>query len=255
VNRLGSVWRDLRIVLRSVWVNLALFATVILGAAALLKTSGSFRSLAYGDLIVKAFHMAYLESVAEPGSGVVPAVLTFVVPLLTVTVLGEGALRVFSVYVRRDQHREEWDRLVAKAFSEHTVICGVGELGRAICQHLLQSSEQAQIVLVDTRPDILAELQLLGRNVCHLQMDMTSEAALQAANCAEASLIILASGNDAFNLEAGFKAYALNPEAEIWIRLYRGSLASLLDLSTKPHVHFFSPYERAAEALMEHLTP
>jgi len=43
------------------------------------------------------------------------------------------------------------------------------------------------------------------------------------------------------------------PEADIWIRFYRGGLASLLDLGTKPNVYFFSPYERAAEALMAHV--
>jgi hypothetical protein len=42
----------------------------------------------------------------------------------------------------------------------------------------------------------------------------------------------------------------LNPEAEIWIRLYRIGLAGLMDLRTRGNVHFFSPNERAAEALV-----
>jgi hypothetical protein len=44
-----------------------------------------------------------------------------------------------------------------------------------------------------------------------------------------------------FNLEAGFKALELNPEAQIWIRLYRSCLASVMDLRTKPNAHFFMP--------------
>jgi Trk K+ transport system NAD-binding subunit len=80
---------------------------------------------------------------------------------------------------------------------------------------------------------------------------MTAQAALEAANCQDASLIILTSGNDAYNLEAGLKALRLNPNAQIWIRLYRSGLASLI--GTKDNVHFFSPYERAAEALMEQI--
>jgi voltage-gated potassium channel Kch len=79
--------------------------------------------------------------------------------------------------------------------------------------------------------------------------DLTSKATLVAANCQAAKTIIITSGNDAFNLEAAFKARELNPEAEIYIRLYRKGLASLIDAATMPNVHFFCPYDRAAENL------
>lgn len=253
MSRLSSVWRDLRIVGRAVWVNLALFTGLVLGAAALMQASASYPGASFLDLLVNAFHMALLERVAEPGAGLVPDLLTFASPVLTVIIVGEGALRVLTVYLRRHERREEWDLLVAQTFSKHILICGVGELGRAVFQRLIAANPKAQVVLVDTRPGILAELGLSGPNVCHVQADMTTQAALEAAHCQEASLIILASGNDAYNLEAGFKALRLNPKAEIWIRLYRSGLASLMDLSTKPNVHFFCPYERAAEALVAHI--
>lgn len=246
----ASAWRDLRIVGRALWANVALFVGLLLGAAVLMQAFGSHPGASFLDLLVDAFHMALLERVAEPGDGVVPAVLTFVLPLLALVILGEGALRVAAVYLRRGERREEWDLLVAETFSKHTVICGVGELGRAVFRQLIAADPDAQVVLVDTRPGVLTELGEIGPNVCQVQVDMTTQAALEAAHCQEASLIILASGNDAFNLEAGFKALQLNPEAEIWIRLYRSGLASLMDLRTKPNVHFFSPYERAAEALV-----
>jgi voltage-gated potassium channel Kch len=253
MRRVRTAWRDLQVVVRAVSGNLALFAGLITGAALLMRLAGAYPGENLLDLIVRAFHMAYLEAVVEPGDGWVPEVLTFVVPVLGVLILGEGALRVFAVYLRRDEHREEWDRLVAKTFSRHTIICGVGELGRAMCRRLLALNPDTPIVLVDTKPDVLSELGVRSPNVCHLQADMTSLATLEAANCREAALVILASGNDALNLEAGYKAHSLNPQAEIWIRLYRSELASLMDLATKPTIHFFSPYERAADALVEHL--
>jgi hypothetical protein len=218
-----------------------------------MRVCGCYPEASFLDLVVDSFHMAHLERVVEPGDGVVPAVLTFVVPLLTVVILGEGALRVAGVYLQRGERREEWDRMVAETFSKHTVICGVGELGRAVFQRLIAADPDAEVVLVDTRAGVLAELGEIGPSVCHMQGDMTSIATLKAAQCQKASLIILASGSDAFNLEAGFKALQLNPEAEIWIRLYRSGLASLMDLRTKPNVHFFSPYQQAAEALVVHV--
>jgi Trk K+ transport system NAD-binding subunit len=173
-----------------------------------------------------------------------------VLPIFTIIILGEGVVRVLAIYLRRDEHLEEWDRMVANTFSQHTVICGVGELGRAIFKRLITQDPDAQVVLVDSRPDIPGELGLLCQNICQIQADMTTSSSLKAANCQAADVIILVSGNDAFNLEAGFKAQELNPQAEIWIRLYRIGLAGLMDLRTKGNVHFFSPNERAAEALV-----
>lgn len=109
------------------------------------------------------------------------------------------------------------------------------------------------MVLLDTRANTPAELGPAGVSVCLMQADMTTQAALEAANCQSARLIMISSGNDAANLEAGFKAYRLNAKAEIWIRLYRSGLADLMDTSTEPNVHFFCPYERAAEALVAHV--
>lgn len=254
MSRLQSAWRDLRIVGKALWINIALFLGLLVGGAAVMRTYGCYPKASFLELVVDTFHMAYLERVVEPGDGAVPSVLTFVVPLLTIAIVGEGALRVARVYLQRGERREEWDRMVAETFSNHTVICGVGELGRAVFQRLMAADPGAEIVLVDMRPGVLAELGHAEPNISHLQGDMTGLETLKAAHCEKADLIILASGNDAFNLEAGFKALQLNARAQIWIRLYRSGLASVMDLRTKPNVHFFSPYERAAEALVDHVS-
>ena len=253
MTRLALVWRDLRIVGGAIWINLSLFVAMLLGATVLMEMSGSYPEISFDRILVKAFFMALLDPV-EIGIGPIPVLLTFILPILTMIIVGEGVLRIFTVYMQRGEQREEWDLLVAQTFSKHTVICGVGELGRAVVHRLIKLNPEEQIVLVDTHPDIIAELGLRGPNICHIQSDMTAQATLEAVRCQEASLIILTSGSDAYNLEAGAKALRLNPKAEIWIRLYRSGLASLVDLGTKPNVHFFSPYERAAEALVEHIT-
>ncbi len=250
MDRLRSVGRDLRIVGRMVWLNLALYAALLFAAAGLMQACRSYPRASYYELVVASFQMSHLESWAEPGDGPLPALLTFLVPALTAVILGEGVLRVGAIYLYRDQHREEWDRLLVQTFADHTVICGAGELGRAIYRHLIARDPHSRIVLVDTRPLVPAELGPPGDNVCMLQADMTLRATLEAAGCPRAALIILASGDDATNLEAGLKALELNPQAEIWIRLYRSNLASLMDCAARPNIHFFSPYEQAAAVLV-----
>ena len=143
--------------------------------------------------------------------------------------------------------------MVAKTYTNHIVICGVGELGKALVKRLHADHPEARVVLVDLRPGLLSEIGLPGANLVCLQSNMTSIETLKTANCQKARLILLASGNDAFNLEAAYKIIQLNPQAEIWVRLHHSGLADLMDLSRKPNVHFFSPYQQAADAIAGHL--
>jgi Trk K+ transport system NAD-binding subunit len=108
-------------------------------------------------------------------------------------------------------------------------------------------------VLVDLRPGLLAETGLSEEGVISLQSDMTSLETLKTVNCHKARLILLSSGNDTANLEAAYKIIQLNPQAQIWVRLHHHGLADLMDLARKPNLHFFSPYQQAAEAIAGHL--
>ena len=241
--------RDLKIVVSAIWLNLVLFLIVLLGGAALLRFSGAYPQANWLDQLVNAFHMALTEQVDQPGDGIMPALLTFALPLLSVIVVGEGAVRVLSVFIARGEHREEWDSMVAKTFSNHIVVCGVGELGKALVKKIVAEEPEAQIILVDLHPGLVAEVGLPGENVICIQADITSLETLQKANCGKARLVLLTSGNDAFNLEAACKILQLNPRAEMWVRLHHTNLADLMDLSSKPNLHFFSPYQQAAEAI------
>jgi voltage-gated potassium channel len=255
MQKISAVWRDLEVVVRAVWLNLLLFAGLLAGAVALLRSSGSYPQANWLDLLVNTFHMAVLERVAQPGDGLMPAVLTFLLPLLTIIIVGEGALRILAVFIARGEHREEWDTMVAKTYKNHIVVCGVGELGKSLVKRIHADHPEARIVLVDLRPGLIAEMGLSGENIICIQSDITSMKTLKMANCNKARSILLTSGNDAFNLEAVYKVLQLNPQAEIWVRLHHSGLADLMDLSRKPNLHFFSPYQQAAEAIAGHVYP
>lgn len=246
-------WKDLSVALRMIWLNLMLFASLIVGGAVLMKISGAYPQAGWPGLLLDAFHMAILERVAEESDGLIPILLSFIIPLGTAIILGEGALRVFSIYLQKREHREEWDIMVAKTYTNHIVVCGVGELGKALVKRIHADQPETRIVLIDLRPGLLAEAGLSGGNIICIQSDMTSIETLKTANCHKARLVLLASGNDAFNLEAAYKIIQLNPQAEIWVRLHHHGLADLMDLSRKPNLHFFSPYQQAAEAIAGHM--
>jgi len=225
----------------------------MIAGAALMKISGAYTQAGWPGLLLDAFHMAILERVAQESDGLMPILLSFILPLGTVIILGAGVMKIFSIYLQKQEHREEWDIMVAKTYSNHIVICGVGELGKALVKRLHADHPDTRIVLVDLRPGLLSETGLSGGNLACIQSDMTSLETLKKANCHKARLVLLASGNDAFNLEAAQKIVQLNPQTEIWVRLHHSGLADLMDLSRKPNLHFFSPYQQAADAIAGHL--
>ncbi len=253
MKKVPQFWNDLKIVFSLIWINLVLFIGLMVLGAALMKISGAYPQASWPGLLLNAFHMAITERVAQETDGLVPILLSFILPLGTVIILGEGVLRVFSVYLQKREHREEWDRMVAKTFSNHIVICGIGELGKALVKRLHADHPDTRIVLVDLRPGLLAETGLSGEDLICIQSNMTSLETLKAANCHKARLVLLASGNDAFNLEAAYKVIQLNPQVETWVRLHQSGLADLMDLSRKPNLHFFSPYQQAADVIAGHL--
>ncbi|MBA4385781.1 MAG: hypothetical protein C0410_13675, partial [Anaerolinea sp.] len=132
-------------------------------------------------------------------------------------------------------------------------IFGVGELGKALVKRLHTEHPKDQIVLVDVRPGLLSEIGISDEKIIFIQSDMTNIETIRKVNSHKARLIFLATGNDVFNLEAAYKIQQLNPQAQIWVRLHHSGLVDLMDLSRKQNIHFFSPYQQAAEVIINHL--
>lgn len=254
MQRFQRVLRELWIVVRSVWLNFALFGLMLVVAAELMRVFGCYPGSGFHERLVNALYMSRLESVPSSGTSCLPSILVFIMPFLTLLILGEGVLRVGTLYLGRKHRREEWEQLMVNTLSGHTVLCGAGELGRALLEELLRREPHVEVVIVDMHAGVLEELGMHGPNLHHIHGDMTSQETLAAANVKSASTIVLTSGDDAHNLEGAFKALRLNPQADIWIRLYRSGLSEMMDTVTHPNVHFFSPYKRSAETLASQLT-
>ncbi len=143
--------------------------------------------------------------------------------------------------------------MVVNTYKDHAVICGVGEMGQQLLRRLAIEQPKMEMVLIDPRPGLLAEMGFMNDRIIHIQGNMTDMDMLKQVNLPLAKMIILTAGEDALNLETAYKVLQLNPEIPIWIRLHRSGLAALLDLSRKPQIHFFCPYQQAAESIMNHI--
>jgi hypothetical protein len=253
MGRLRRGLREVWVVLRSVWWNLALFVGVVVGAALLLQVCGCYPGASFHQRLVNALYMARLESVPGSGHHALPSVLVVVMPVLTILILGEGALRIAAAYLGRKHHRDDWEKLMVSTLSGHTVLCGAGELGRTLLLELMRRNPEMQVVVVDTHTDILSELGMHASNLHHICGDMTGKDTLEMANVQAAATILITSGDDGQNLETATKVVRLNPKAQVWVRLYRSGLLEIMDTTARPNVHFFSPYQAAAEDLADQL--
>ena len=249
---INRIQRDITIILSTIWLNLVLLIALLLSGAVLLKFFGDNPHAEWSRQLLDAFHLATIERV-DPGGKIMPIILAFVMPVGITLILGEGIMRVFSIYLQRDKNREDWDLMVIKKYRDHAVICGVGEMGRQLAHRLLAEQPDLKLVLIDPRPGILAELSLASDQAIHFQGDMTSMTTLNQSKLQNAKLAILTAGKDSVNLETAYKIQQINPDLTIWVRLHNSGLAELLDLSRKPQIHFFCPYQQAADSVVEHI--
>ena len=245
-----NLWRDIRIILSNIWGNLRLFALLMILGAVLLRFFGDSPEVSWPVLFLDVFHLATIERV-EPAGKVIPIILALVLPIFTALILGEGILRVITIYPQRHANRKDWDLMVVKAYHDHTILCGLGEMGRQIAHKLLAEQPNLRVVLIDPRPGILVELGLSPDQGVHFQGDMTNVETLIQANIQSATQAILTAGIDSVNLETAYKIQQINPTLDVWVRLHHSGLAELLDLSRQPQVHFFCPYQQAADAVVE----
>lgn len=249
MHRLQRGLREFWVVVRSLWANAAVFAAMLLVSAVLLQACHCYPGMHFHERLKAALYLARLEGVPNDEGQVLPTVLAFVLPLLTIVILGEGALRVAAIYLGRHRHREEWDRLMASTLHGHVVICGAGDMGRTLLEAMLQRDPHAEAVVVDIHPGVLQELTGHGPHLLHVLGDITSLPTLEAAHVEAAATVVITSGDDAHNLEAAAKALRLNPKAEVWVRLKHSGIREMTESLAPKNLHFFSPYHRAAEDL------
>lgn len=247
-----NTWRDFSIIFSSIWINVILFAVVLTISAVLLRFYGTDPQASWAQLFLDALNLATMERV-ETGGKLIPTLIAFISPILMLVIVSEGIMRVFSTYLQRRVNRKEWDLMVAKTFKDHTVVCGVGEMGRQLLHKMRREQPDMDLILIDPHPGLLAELGYGDDHILQFQGDMTDMETLMQANIQTAKMAVLTAGEDAINLETAYKIQQVNPEVVLWVRLHHSGLAELLDLSRKTNIHFFCPYQQAADAIISHM--
>jgi Trk K+ transport system NAD-binding subunit len=150
----------------------------------------------------------------------------FFMPVVGIIVLAQGLADFGGLLFNRKARNKEWEMAVASTLNKHIILVGLGHLGYRVALKLHEMGENLAIIELSTNADTANEARTLGIPVIH--DDATRPAVLESANITKARAIIMASQNDAMNLQIALKARSLNPNIQVVVRIFDDEFAHAL---------------------------
>lgn len=150
----------------------------------------------------------------------------FIMPVIGLVMLAQGLADFGSLFFNRRARSKEWEMAVASTLNKHVILVGLGHLGYRVAIKLHEAGEQVVAVEANLNAQTVSAARNLGIPV--IQDDATRPAALEAANVKNARVIVLASQNDAMNLQIALKARSINPDIKVVVRIFDEDFAHAL---------------------------
>ena len=150
----------------------------------------------------------------------------FLMPIIGIIMLAQGLADFGSLLFNRRSRNKEWEMAVASTLKNHIILVGLGHLGYRVALKLHEMGEQIAAIEFNADADTLSVVRGLGIPVIH--EDATRPSSLEAANVKSARTIIMASQNDAMNLQIALKARTLNKNIKVVVRIFDEDFAHSL---------------------------
>ncbi len=224
-----AAWRDTLILLKEFQLPLLFFTVAVVGGgfayAAIADLVGApVRSLTEAIYIVLT--AAFLQPVGEFPEHLGLQMFHFLMPLVGIIILAQGLADFGVLLFNRRARSKEWEMAVASTMNDHIVLIGLGHLGYRVTQRLHEMGKNVVVVELNLGKHTTAAAREMGIPV--IQGDARNPGALEAANIKDARTIILASQEDAMNLQIALRARSLNPTVQVVIRIFDEDFAHSL---------------------------
>ena len=222
-------WRDTIILLKEFQWPLIFFSAVVVGGGLAYTTIADrvgepVRSFPEAMYIVLT--AVFLQPVGDFPRYFGLQLFYFVMPFIGLVILAQGLADFGSLLFNRRARTKEWEMAVASTMNNHVVLVGLGHLGFRVAQRLHEMGENVAIVELNLGTHTTAAARDMGIPV--IQADARHPGALESANIKAARTIILASQDDAMNLQIALKARSLNPNIQVVIRIFDEDFAHSL---------------------------
>jgi len=229
LRRWKAAWRDTLILMNEFRAPLILFTVAVIGGgflyAAIADLVGTpVQSLAAAIFIVLT--AAFLQPVGDFPAYFGLQLFHFLMPVVGVVILAQGLADFGSLLFNRRARNKEWEMAVASTMNKHIILVGLGHLGYRIAQTLHEMGKNVVIIELKATQHTVSAAREMGIPV--IEEDGRNATALEGANIKDAQTIILASQNDAMNLQIALKARSLNPTIQVVIRIFDEDFAHAL---------------------------
>ena len=222
-------WRDTLILLKEFQIPLIAFAVTMIG--------GGFAYAGIADLVGVPVHnlteaiyivltATFLQPVGDFPEYFGLQIFHFIMPIIGIIILAQGLADFGILLFNRRARSKEWEMAVASTMNKHIVLIGLGHLGYRVAQRLHEMGKSIVVVEINLGTHTTAAARDMGIPV--IQGDARHPGALESANIKDAQTIILASQDDAMNLQIALRARSLNPGIEVVIRIFDEEFAHSL---------------------------
>ena len=222
-------WRDTIILINEFRSPLILFTIAVVGGGILysvIARSAGEPVRSIGEAIYTVLSAAFLQPLGDFPRNSILQLFHFFMPLVGIIILAQGLTDFVGLLFNRKSRSKEWEMAVASTMNKHSILIGLGHLGYRIVQKLHEMGESIVVIELNPSIDTFSAVQAMSIPVIH--DDATRPTALEAANIKDARTIILASQNDAMNLQIALKARSLNPKIQVVIRIFDEDFAHAL---------------------------
>ncbi len=227
----NATWRDTLILLKEFRTPLFIFTVAVVGGGLIYYAIA--RGVGESDLArspTEAIFIVLTAAFLQP-SGEFPRhyglqLFHFLMPVIGIIILAQGLADFGSLLFNRRARSKEWEMAVASTMKNHIVLVGLGHLGYRVAQHLNEMGKN--IVVIELQADTHTVIAARAMGITVIEEDARNASALEGANIHAAQTIILASQNDAMNLQIALKARSLNPGIQVVIRIFDEDFAHAL---------------------------
>jgi len=178
----------------------------------------------------------------------------FLAPAMAFSTVLQSASLVFA---------DEFRRLRLQYARNHTVVCGLGDVGTRLAQAFVMNGDR--VVAIESDPSCSGVASAKAAGVAVLIGDASDPALLRTARVARAVRLVAVCGNDATNVQIASQAVPVvgdrgGKALRCSVHLDDAEMATLLRAADLDHhgavrMSFFNTHERAARALLAEYSP
>lgn len=149
--------------------------------------------------------------------------LFFLLPVAGLVTIAEGVVHLSHLLFQRKRFSTEWQQMIAETMENHVIVCGLGNVGVRVVEHLKGLGED--VVAIENNKESRFSYEVSAFDVPVLVGDARDQATLEKASVKVAKAIIAVTDNDLVNIEAALTARELNENIRVVLRMFDQRLA------------------------------